>query len=415
MNFKFMPACVASLAVLVLSPTVSAQNPNSGYFYNLNQTSPATPTWLMDDLIIKTPDTAAPFAAQLSFQINTASPTFGLQLAGSLFNQQFLSLSPSSSSSGEWRWSVQHSYTPGSAPYTPTLQERSVMSVNSGGTLTIFDPVGVAPGPPAGYGPSIYQPLVTLSPSGLILRTITNEYGSYQTQIEINPTAGITLGSYRNITMNGGNITGAGFITASGLTTSGISGTTLAASTRLIIGSSVGGTGNYSGAVGNTVTINGSSSFAAGSNLTTTGSSTFVVGDNNTAASAYSAVFGRYALAPAGQSSTTWVATDDLFVIGNGIAGQASNALTIKKNGATALGKGLTTSTEAQTVVGSYNDTNPDATTTPPTDRTAGVFIVGAGQAGAPKNAMRITADGRILIQPSGDIDMGAFTAGEKP
>jgi hypothetical protein len=412
MNFKFMPACVASLAVLVLSPTVSAQNPNSGYFYNLNQTSPATPTWLQDDLIIKTPDTADPFPfAQLFFQLNTSSPTFGMSLAGNIFNQQFLSTSTSSSSWGEWRWSVQNSYTQN---YVSHLQEHDVMSVSSGGLLMLFDPVGVQP---SGSGMSIYQPLVLLSPSGLTLRSITNQYGSYQNQIELNTATGITLASGRNITMNGGSIQGATLTNVAFLSSTGTISTTagLSAGTRLTIGASLAGTGNYSGAVGQTVTTNGLSSFAAGSNLTTTGNSTFVVGDNNTAPSAYSAVFGRYALTPTGQSSTAWVATDDLFVIGNGTADQSSNALTIKKNGATALGKGLTTSTAAQTVVGSYNDTNPDATTTPPTDRTAGVFIVGAGQSGAPKNAMRITADGRILIQPGGDIGMGAFAAGEKP
>lgn len=266
------------------------------------------------------------------------------------------------------------------------------MTVTSAGsTLSLFDPIGFVP---IGSASPIFHPLVLLSPAGLTLRSTTS-YGGYEPQIQLNTATGITLASGRNITMNGGSISGANLSSVSALSATGAISTSfgnisttngsLSAGNRLTIGTSLTGTGNYSGAVGQTVATNGLSSFAAGSNLTTTGNSTFVVGDNNTAASAYSAVFGRYALTPAGQSSTTWVATDDLFVIGNGIPGQPSNALTIKKSGDTTVSGGLTVQ---------------GGTTQAPVTSTF---------------TRDVHVQGVLRVREAGDISMGQFTAGTQP
>ena len=63
---------------------------------------------------------------------------------------------------------------------------------------------------------------------------------------------------------------------------------------------------------------------------------------------------------------------------------------------------------------GPYPDTSA-ATTVGGTNRTKGIFVVGAGTNATRRNAMRITEDGVVLIQESGDIPMGEFTAGPRP
>lgn len=57
-------------------------------------------------------------------------------------------------------------------------------------------------------------------------------------------------------------------------------------------------------------------------------------GNSTVAQSSYSFVLGRYNLNPGTYSLTTWVATDPLFVIGNGTSATSrNNALTVLKNG----------------------------------------------------------------------------------
>jgi hypothetical protein len=112
--------------------------------------------------------------------------------------------------------------------------------------------------------------------------------------------------------------------------------------------------------------------------------------------------------------------TDPVFIVGNGAQGSPSNALTIRKDAATAIGEKVTASAAGQVVVGKYNDLNTaDTTTVPNTNHTQGVFIVGAGQlvggVEQRKNAIRVTANGAVLVQPGGDLLMGEFTNGEKP
>jgi hypothetical protein len=65
----------------------------------------------------------------------------------------------------------------------------------------------------------------------------------------------------------------------------------------------------------------------------------------------------------------------------------------------------------AQIVVGKYNNTTNDVTG----NHASGVFIIGAGTSVTRKNVFRVLEDGGVLIQPSGDISMGQFGAGEQP
>jgi hypothetical protein len=88
----------------------------------------------------------------------------------------------------------------------------------------------------------------------------------------------------------------------------------------------------------------------------------------------------------------------------------------INESGGIEAGEGLVAAKAPQFVVGKFNDSSTDGATTPPSVRADSVFVVGTGTSGsARKNALRITADGKILIQPAGDISMGDFVDGQKP
>lgn len=117
-----------------------------------------------------------------------------------------------------------------------------------------------------------------------------------------------------------------------------------------------------------------------------------------------------------GIGEDAWASGDAAFAIGGSL--EASGAMSIAL-GFSSVARGdssivIGTSLEAnnhQMVVGRHNDPTTDDSG----DRKQGVFVVGAGTAETKKNAMRITDDGVILIQPQGDISMGEFMSGEQP
>lgn len=80
-------------------------------------------------------------------------------------------------------------------------------------------------------------------------------------------------------------------------------------------------------------------------------------------------------------------------------------------SGNVALGVGVSSASD-QVVVGRYNDTR---TNNAGTDHTQGVFIVGAGNSSTASNAIRVLADGTVLMKRSGDLSMGTFTSGQQP
>ncbi len=95
--------------------------------------------------------------------------------------------------------------------------------------------------------------------------------------------------------------------------------------------------GPYSNAWGSTTNASGSQSSAWGFNTIASGASATAFGESTTAPSFAETAIGYNNTIYTPSSSTTWVAEDRLFVIGNGSAG-SSDALVMLKNGNTGLG-----------------------------------------------------------------------------
>jgi len=91
-------------------------------------------------------------------------------------------------------------------------------------------------------------------------------------------------------------------------------------------------------------TASGPNSIAIGTVTTASGQDAATIGAFTTAPGYAQFVIGQYNDTTTNPSSpTTWVATDDLFQIGNGTdATHTSNALTVKKNGDTTISGTLT-------------------------------------------------------------------------
>lgn len=90
-------------------------------------------------------------------------------------------------------------------------------------------------------------------------------------------------------------------------------------------------------------------------------------------------VIGQYNVIPPQLDSNNWVPTDELFTIGNGTSQAApSNAMVVKKNGDTQINGKLTLSGSS-----------------------GGLVVSGTGSV--------------VLINPAGDLSMGAFTTGTAP
>jgi hypothetical protein len=87
-------------------------------------------------------------------------------------------------------------------------------------------------------------------------------------------------------------------------------------------------------------TATGLASVAIGYNALASGSDSVAIG-NQLSVSSYDCVaVGQYNLAQTGQNSTAWVSTDNLFVVGNGTASNATaNAFVISKNGNITMSK----------------------------------------------------------------------------
>ncbi|HNU88755.1 MAG TPA: hypothetical protein PKJ94_10710, partial [Ferruginibacter sp.] len=95
-------------------------------------------------------------------------------------------------------------------------------------------------------------------------------------------------------------------------------------------------TGDYSTSFGFASTASGENSFVKGYFSTADGDKTVCFGDFTRAKSYNSFVMGRYNDTTS-SSSTAWVATDPVFVIGNGTTGNRRNAFIITKEGETGI------------------------------------------------------------------------------
>lgn len=99
----------------------------------------------------------------------------------------------------------------------------------------------------------------------------------------------------------------------------------------------VSGAGAFTAGGGNN--LSGSGAFAAGNANNVSGSNATTFGSYNVVQSYSSFVIGQYNLTPGNYNTTSWVATDPLFVIGNGAHIDArANALTVLKNGNIGIG-----------------------------------------------------------------------------
>jgi hypothetical protein len=126
--------------------------------------------------------------------------------------------------------------------------------------------------------------------------------------------------------------------------------------------------------LGISTTASATNSFAIGSSTTASGQFSFAGGYGAISSATYANAFGRSVTANSFSSfvigqfnssgtynATTWIATDPLFVVGNGTSTVAtSNALTVLKNGNTGIGTTLTTNTNNYklTVAASSTGTN---------------------------------------------------------
>ena len=108
--------------------------------------------------------------------------------------------------------------------------------------------------------------------------------------------------------------------------------------------------------VGSTVTGNGGAT-ALGSNNVVSGTVSTGIGFAVTAQSYGSLVIGRYNTIAG--NGTTWIATDPLFVIGNGTQAAPNNALIIKKNGDAYFDANTTTNGNA--IINGTTNMNGDA------------------------------------------------------
>jgi hypothetical protein len=184
----------------------------------------------------------------------------------------------------------------------------------------------------------------------------TKASGTYSTAI-----GGGTYASGAGATALGGHTT------ASGAYSTSIGGfTTASGSYSTAMGSETTASGKYSTAMGSETTASGKYSTAMGSETTASGSYSTAMGIGTTANAYGSLVVGRFNVSRSENSPSTWVATDDLFIIGNGnhsyydedfnyVEGN-SNAFVVKKNGETYIqgnvGIGNTTPTEKLDVIG---------------------------------------------------------------
>jgi YadA head domain repeat (2 copies) len=172
--------------------------------------------------------------------------------------------------------------------------------------------------------------------------------------------------------------------------------------------------GNDSIALGPFAISTGNNSLAFGRGTGAEGAASVALGASVNAKAKNQVVLGRFN-APSGDPAAE-TPQDDLFIVGNGTdSANRSNAVTVKKNAATAIGTGVVTTTASQTVVGKFNDTSLDAGGK---DHGSGLFIVGMGSGTGTtprKNALRVRVDGTLLVRPAGDLSMGDFQTGEQP
>jgi hypothetical protein len=111
----------------------------------------------------------------------------------------------------------------------------------------------------------------------------------------------------------------------------------------IAMGRDAAASNEYSVAIGNNPIASGYASLAMGDYTTASGRISTALGNRTTAPSGFETVMGRFNTDYTPSSATDWIATDRLFVVGNGASDVTkSNALTILKNANTTIGGSLT-------------------------------------------------------------------------
>jgi hypothetical protein len=161
-------------------------------------------------------------------------------------------------------------------------------------------------------------------------------------------------------------------------------------------------------AIGNTPIASGYASLAMGDWTIASGRISTAMGNRTNAPSAYETVFGRYNSDYTPSSTTDWIATDRLFVVGNGATDVAkSNALTILKNANTTIGGSLT-----------LNGNGTNTSITLPTSRGANGQVLTSDGSGntswATPAASQWTTSGSNIYFNTGNIGIGTTSPGSK-
>lgn len=158
---------------------------------------------------------------------------------------------------------------------------------------------------------------------------------------------GLRLGIYASTNSTGSNFNFGSIAAGYGNTLSGYYQYAFGTSNSItgMNSAAIGGTNyanaSYSLAYGTTnqVLSTAGYSMSGGSYSIAKGQNSVAIGYFATAPSYTSVAFGRYNKVASGQSTSSWVASDQLFVIGNGTDSVPSNALEVKKDGTVIIPK----------------------------------------------------------------------------
>lgn len=180
------------------------------------------------------------------------------------------------------------------------------------------------------------------------------------------------------------------------------------------VGSSNRVTGTNSAAFGTSNTVSGASAVAVGTSSSASGKNSISLGGSATGQNALShgasIASGSYASA-----FNNSAANGNFSLSGN--IGVATNTCSV------ALGYQTLTGSPMEVVVGLYNRNVGNGESSMLTtngyyilnDSTAPLFVIGNGNSNNPANALQVRYDGKVLVNPSGDLSMGSYTNGPTP
>jgi hypothetical protein len=303
-----------------------------------------------------------------NFGSNTATPTSpGIVLtytdttSGTVSTITF----GTSGTTGIWQWERNSA--------SGLLPQMTLSDASNSNTLTIYTATAT---PSAGI---ILNPSGTSTFTGSINSTGTNSQLPNQTLTGTGSLLTQSLGDARYLAISDANTT---FVTTSQASTSYMP---LSPST-LAVGYQSTASGTNAVAVGYQSLASGRYAVAMGGNATASGTNSAAIGYQTTAQGYGQFVIGQYNVLQG--SATSWVTTDDLFIIGNGTSASArSNAFVVKKNGNTSI--------------------NGSAVISGGTTLSSDLKVVGNTRLGG-----NLTISGTVRVEPQGDISMGSFTGG---